>query len=144
MTTPPIQTLTDELLGEIEKQGFTFGSTLEHIAREIRNLRAEIEHLSRFENAFNEWHDKTEWVQAESPSLNAKYLGCHRADVIRDLIESLRAENAELRKDAWRYQWLRLRVNVDKWGVSLPCGHSSYWPNETDTAIDTAMSTGGK
>lgn len=39
--------------------------------------------------AYNEWHDKTafiqEWIQ--SGKLPVKYLGWHRADVMRDLIE---------------------------------------------------------
>lgn len=115
-----------------------------HRLSEVDQLRAETERLQRFENAFNEWHDKTEWVQTESSSLSAKYLGCHRADVMRDLIESLRAENArmearleelstpysrtcermwaleaenaELRLDAGRYRWLRM---TDWWDGPL-------------------------
>ena len=37
--------------------------------------------------AFNEWLDKTEWVQEKinSGHLGVRYLGMHRADVLRDL-----------------------------------------------------------
>jgi hypothetical protein len=147
MTTPPIQTLTDELLGEIEAAAINAtqddwdliqGTRLSgpevvangepiawalnseadavhiqmsnpamvlELITELRTLRAETERLKRFESAFNEWHDKTEWVQAESPSLSAKYLGCHRADVMRDIIDSLRAENAELLRVVKDVRW---------------------------------------
>lgn len=64
---------------------------------EIAKRDARIVELERYQFAFNEWHDKTEWVQAESATLSAKYLGCHRADVMRSLIDGLRAELAAIK-----------------------------------------------
>jgi len=95
-TTAAVQTLTDELLGEIEKQGFTFGSTLEHLAREIRTLRA---------------------------------------------------ENAELRKDAGRYRALRhsLSGKARCSHTQMPCVSDpispfrTYTPDGFDAAIDSVM-----
>jgi hypothetical protein len=165
MSNNPIQTLTDELLGEIEAYYLNAQSDLDGdpsgdmevldtdgcrkiaaMAAELRTLRAETERLQRFEAAFNEWHDKTEWVQAESPSLSAKYLGCHRADVMRDLIESLRAENAELRKDAGRYRWLRnqsmeYRQNGPAAIMAEVSGEKGTFLelDDLDAAIDIAM-----
>ena len=48
----------------------------------------ELESLERYRTAYNEWIDKTEWVRAGT-SLPAKYLGMHRADVLRDMISEL-------------------------------------------------------
>lgn len=48
----------------------------------------ELGSLQRYRTAYNEWIDKTEWVQADT-SLPAKYLGMHRADVLKDMISEL-------------------------------------------------------
>ncbi len=53
----------------------------------------EIESLQKFRNAFNEWHDKTEWVQDTS---TFKELGKHRADVLRERILNLEAQLAAI------------------------------------------------
>lgn len=52
-------------------------------------LLDEIERLRRVEFAFNEWIEKTEWVQTTT---EARELGKHRADVLRERIERLREE----------------------------------------------------
>jgi hypothetical protein len=90
MTTPIIQTLTDELLGEIELS-------------EKCDCGFELD----------------------------------RADVaaIAGLIRTLRAENAELRKDAGRYRWLR-DGESEKFISWYACGLSE---NSFDSEIDTAM-----
>jgi len=51
----------------------------------------------RFRIAFEEWHDKTNFVQdwIKSGKLPAKYLGWHRADVLRDLVENGASQPAE-------------------------------------------------
>ena len=100
-------------------------------------LRAEFERLSRFEAAYNEWQDKTEWVQTavSTGALPARYLGMHRADV-------LRAEVEALRKDAERYRWLRnpdqdVALVLDK---MVSSGVYEYRAgDELDAAIDAAM-----
>lgn len=60
-------------------------------AAELRRLDARVKSL---EFSFNEWHDKTDWVQDTAQALE---LGMHRADVLRARIESLDAENKALR-----------------------------------------------
>lgn len=77
---------------------------------EIAKRDARIVELQRYEHAFNEWHDKTEWVQAESATLSAKYLGCHRADVMRSLIDDLRAELAACRVAVDNCEVFRTRI----------------------------------
>lgn len=52
---------------------------------------AEIERLERFEVAFNEWSDKTDWVQ-EKNDWEFPTLGMHRADVMRKEILRLESE----------------------------------------------------
>lgn len=44
--------------------------------------------LERYRTAYNEWVDKTEWIQADT-TLPAKYLGMHRADVLKDMLSEL-------------------------------------------------------
>ena len=46
----------------------------------------ELGSLQRYRTAYNEWVDKTEWVQESKPS---KYLGMHRADALKDMISEL-------------------------------------------------------
>ena len=55
----------------------------------------ELERLQRYRTAYNEWVDKTEWVQADT-SLPAKYLGMHLADVLKDMISELEEHCATL------------------------------------------------
>lgn len=45
-----------------------------------------------YKEAYLEFIDKTEWVRAE-----VKELGMHRADILRERIEALQEENAELK-----------------------------------------------
>lgn len=91
---------------------------------ELRTLRAEVKVLQSDANSWQYGYDE-----------GRRMAGKHRISEI----EQLRAENAELRKDAGRYRWLRLRVNVDSYGLSLPCGNSAYHPCKTDLSIYTAM-----
>lgn len=60
--------------------------------------RAQGEGQPNYKFAFDEWHEKTEWLQ--NSALPAKYLGWHRADVLRDMIE-------QNQLDAERYRGLR-------------------------------------
>ena len=54
----------------------------------------ELASLERYRSALNQWVDKTEWVQADT-TLPAKYLGMHRADVLKDMISELEARCAK-------------------------------------------------
>lgn len=60
----------------------------------------ELGSLERYRTAYNEWVAKTEWVQADT-SLPVKYLGMHRADVLKGTISELldRLEAAEKERD---------------------------------------------
>ena len=49
--------------------------------RAIAKIQAECELLRNFKIAYNEWQDKTEWVQQTA---TAKELGKHRADVLKE------------------------------------------------------------
>jgi hypothetical protein len=48
--------------------------------------------LERYRTAFNEWHDKTEWVQSDKRFCIIKPWGKHRADVLKEYIERLEAQ----------------------------------------------------
>lgn len=65
----------------------------------------ELASLERYRPAYNEWIDKTEWVQADT-TLPAKYLGMHRADVLKDMISELEERCAELAAD--KGTWYRM------------------------------------
>ena len=49
--------------------------------RAIARIQDECELLRNFKIAYNEWQDKTEWVQQTA---TVKELGKHRADVLKD------------------------------------------------------------
>lgn len=68
----------------------------ECLSEGIAMLEAERDRLQQFEAAYNEWHDKTEWVQKTA---KAHELGKHRADVLKDRIDQLRAEVEALRNE---------------------------------------------
>ena len=71
---------------------------------EIARLHDDIHELTderdTYKAAYNEWIAKTEWVQDEltRSKLPAKYLGMHRADVIKTEIDSLRARIEAMEK----------------------------------------------
>lgn len=62
---------------------------LNKLVRERDTLRAEVEQLQatvdRLESAYLAWQEKTDWVQRgiSDGSLSAKYLGWHRADILK-------------------------------------------------------------
>ncbi|AVE59961.1 hypothetical protein AM352_17075 [Citrobacter koseri] len=66
-------------------------------------LLDELEALQSFRTAFNEWHDKTEWMQGDKRFDVIKPWGKHRADVLKLYIDHLESKleaadqrNAEL------------------------------------------------
>ena len=70
----------------------------------------ELAALERYRTAYNEWIDKTEWVEVDA-SLPVKYLGKHRADVLKDMISELEARCATLtdalRSTAQTLAWMQ-------------------------------------
>lgn len=59
----------------------------------VEAARAEHEHLLQAKASHDLWLEKTDWILDDLP---AKYLGYHRADVMRMEIERLRNENEAL------------------------------------------------
>lgn len=55
----------------------------------LQTVKEAAHRMQQLQTAFNEWHDKTGFIQdwMNSGKLTGKYLGMHRADVMRDLIE---------------------------------------------------------
>ncbi|MEN9885430.1 MAG: hypothetical protein RL758_8 [Pseudomonadota bacterium] len=58
-----------------------------------REAAAELRRLHRVEEAFNEWIEKTAWVQE---SARTGELGMHRADVLKARIDRLEGELQQL------------------------------------------------
>lgn len=75
---------------ELSPAGTALMSVRQH-QRILSAVTAERDRLQQFEAAYNEWHDKTEWVQKTA---KAHELGKHRADVLKDRVDQLQAEAA--------------------------------------------------
>lgn len=91
-----------------------------------------IAELERFKAAYEEWHEKTEWVQETA---TYKELGKHRADVLRERI-------AELEKDAARENVLEEELRlVLEWAKTekKPLRAQEIKSIERALAFDTAM-----
>lgn len=69
------------------------------VAAATSELCAEVEWLNRIKFAFDEWIEKTEWVQENREGLFNHALGMHRADCMRVVIDGLRAEVERLTVD---------------------------------------------
>jgi hypothetical protein len=78
----------------------------------IDQLRAEIERLQRFETAYKEFSDKTDWVQETA---HWSELGMHRADVLRKRCDDLTSHN-----QAQADEIVRLRKERDELVIELP------------------------
>jgi len=78
-------------------------------ASTARKIAAELRRLHQQELALIEWLDKTEWVQA---SIQAKELGQHRADVIKQRLDLVTGQRDELLHAAKRMQaWVLVLLN---------------------------------
>lgn len=69
----------------------SYDATRDELDAFARTLTDRITELERFEFAYKEWSDKTEWVQRTA---RAQELGKHRADVMRSRITELEAQLA--------------------------------------------------
>ena len=71
--------------------------------------------LKKVEAANKEWLEKTEWVQAEINNwmLPMRYLGQHRADVIRAEVDALRAKIETMERQEPVAEWLPLDSGED-------------------------------
>lgn len=69
-------------------------------------LLDELEALQSFRTAFNEWHDKTEWVQGDKRFDVIKPWGKHRADVLKLYIDHL--ESKLEAKEEQRANWFQM------------------------------------
>ena len=138
-TTGPVMTVTDELLAELEEaaSNATPGQW-SYDGSYVCTMRQDGE---------------TVYVESWNPvadallSKNAKYIAAANPATIAALaaeLSRLRAENAELAKDAGRYRYIRADGIPDE-AIAMV---DSYYgelelvsPARLDTAIDTAMAT---
>lgn len=153
MTTPPIQTLTDELLGEIEAAANDVrGWTMREYFQEPEEgfLPADWEwYVGSIDEDGNRYPllnvNAHQYDSEDSEKLAKYYAMVNRDDVLAMAAElrTLRAENAELRKDAGRYRWLRDECQKHEGGLTICsvgyCDLSGWSGDDPDTAIDTAM-----
>lgn len=75
----------------------------------------ELEALQSFRTAFNEWHDKTEWVQGDKRFDVIKPWGKHRADVLKLYIDHLESklEAKEEQRSNWFHMAQKLGEDLD-------------------------------
>ena len=66
-------------------------------------LLDELEALQSFRTAFNEWHDKTEWVQGDKRFDVIKPWGKHRADVLKLYIDHLESKLESAKQDSAKW-----------------------------------------
>ena len=71
------------------------------ISELLDRLEATEEERDGLHHCFNEWIDKTEWVQRgiNKGTISPKYLGLHRADVIASLLGAAEKERDALRAE---------------------------------------------
>lgn len=91
---------------------------------DVNRLMAEIERLQSFKTAYMEWSDKTDWVQE---SAHWSELGRHRADVIKDRFQALKA-------DAERYRWMKANVRNGSFGTDTGWidDDTEHWDDDLD------------
>lgn len=100
----------------------------------------ELGSLERYRTAYNEWVAKTEWVQADT-TLPAKYLGMHRADVLKGMISELldRLESAEKERDTLRASKFPEGLETDLFIVKHAM-RMNNWDWNSDTSDDLKRS----
>lgn len=102
---------------------FQMARDLDRATAALSAVTAERDRLrGTVEAAYNEWHDKTEWVQKTA---KAHELGKHRADVLKDRIDQLRAEVEALR-------------NASQLAASDLCKASDWICREVDAGTTSA------
>ena len=76
------------------------------ISELLDRLEATEEERDGLHHCFNEWIDKTEWVQRgiNKGTISPKYLGLHRADVIASLLGAAEKERDALRSKNHQYE----------------------------------------
>lgn len=107
----------------------------------LYDCKREIERLMGWEGAAREWLDKTEWVQEQIDSghLSAKYLGKHRADIMRAEVDRLRGANQGLQ--GWLYRSGFVPCDI----AACNCGgwHARYGLPERMEELKTLLSDAG-
>lgn len=101
-----------------------------------QELLAENERLQRFETAYKEFSDKTDWVR---PNATAHELGMHVADVIRKRCGDLTSHN-----QAQADEIVRLRVDVERFDFiasDAESGLQKIYGDDWLAAVDAAMGT---
>lgn len=140
MTASPVMTVTDELLAELEEAaGNATPGPWNYDGSYVCTMRQE---------------GGAVYVESWNPiadallSKNVKYIASANPATIAALtaeLRRLRAENADLAKDAGRYRWLRDEaLNIDGWAPAVVITEGSMIQQflegrDLDDEIDTAM-----
>ena len=100
----------------------------------LDRLEATEEERDGLHHCFNEWIDKTEWVQRgiNKGTISPKYLGLHRADVIASLLGA-----AEKERDA-------LRAELDALKTQEPVAWLHETRRDSDVVTDAVKRIWGK
>lgn len=93
-------------------------------AEAARQLAGKMSAPDQVHAALTEWLKKTQWVQAEA---SGKYLGMHRADVMRAMFDELEKEVAALRKTR---RWNIREIDADTLEICKG-DHDGSCENET-------------
>lgn len=141
MSISPVMTITDELLAELEEAASNATpGPWSYDGYYICTMRQDGETVYA-----ESWNPVADALLSK----NVKYISAANPSTITALtaeLRRLRAENAELAKDAWRYQWLRnqsmeYRQNGPAAIMAEVSGEKGTFLelDDLDTAIDTAM-----
>jgi|GEM_PF-5582993 len=92
-------------------------------------LQEQVQKLEMFKEAFDQWHDKTEWVQTDKRFDVLLPWGKHRADVLKDYIDMLEEQVQTLAAEA---DYLRDEIKQHSESVHLceVCGKDDPCKND--------------
>lgn len=148
MSTPPVMSINDELLAELEAaaNAATPGPWTSEIEGGHLNVASEDWYLLQLHADQPRYIEDSKFVAAANPATIIALLA-HIADLKQQVIAAgITAENCEhFRRNAERYQWLRNPERVprdDPFGhliVGQAEGEDILWRDELDRFIDYAM-----
>ena len=96
-STPPLAIL--DLLDRLEAAEKERDDVAQQLVQSEVGKRKTSKECESYKAAYNDWADKTEWVQQgfNEGTISAKYLGMHRADVMARLLDEAAKERDALR-----------------------------------------------
>lgn len=69
---------------------------VDHLKAKIHLIQAKNDHLAHFQKAYNEWMDKMEWAHKERGLKEARFLGLHLGEALRQYVVDLQAKIFDL------------------------------------------------